>query len=55
MVANFVKVPGYANMYKSVCGTKVIDHDERGWKLYSAGVGRWVYYANREMAFLAAK
>jgi hypothetical protein len=47
----FNKVPQHTHLYKSSCGTKFIDMDSRGWKLYAPSLGKWTYFST----FAAAK
>lgn len=48
------KVAGHTYTLKSSCGSKFIDRDDRGWKLYTPVLGRWTYFATLEAAKTAA-
>jgi len=50
METTWIKNPGHSYSYKSSCGTKFIDRDSRGWKLYTQALGRWTYFSTLEAA-----
>jgi hypothetical protein len=50
----FNKVPQHTHLYRSTCGTKFIDLDWRGWKLYTPARGKWTYFSTLEAAKAAA-
>lgn len=50
----FNKVPQHTHLYKSSCGTKFIDMDSRGWKLYAPSLGKWTYFSTFSAAKAAA-
>ena len=54
MDATWIKNPGHSHSFKSSCGTKFIDRDSRGWKLFTAALGAWTYFSTLEAAKAAA-
>lgn len=50
----FVKVPQHTYLFKSACGTKFIDRDSYGWKLYTPKLAKWTYFDSFEAAVAAA-
>ena len=47
-------VPHHVHALRSTCGTKFIDRDSRGWKLYTPKLGAWTYFNTLEAAKKAA-
>ena len=50
----FAKVPQHSYLFRSACGTKFIDRDGRGWKLYTPALGKWTYFPTFKAAVAAA-
>lgn len=50
MNATWSKVPYHTHLHRSPCGTKFIDRDSRGWKLYTPALGQWTYFPTLEAA-----
>lgn len=54
MDATWIKIPQHTHSYRSACGTKFIDRDGRGWKLYTPALGAWTYFPTLQAAQTAA-
>jgi hypothetical protein len=54
MDSTWTKVAQHTHLYKSSCGTKFIDMDSRGWKLYTPSLGKWTYFSSLAAAKSAA-
>lgn len=54
MDTTWTKVPHHTYSYRSSCGTKFIDRDSRGWKLYTPASRGWTYHSTLEAAKAAA-
>jgi hypothetical protein len=50
----FAPVPQHTHLFLSACGTKFIDRDSRGWKLYTPALGKWTYFPTFTAAVGAA-
>mgnify|MGYP003348464357 CR=1 FL=1 len=50
----FTKVPQHTHLFRSACGTKFIDRDSRGWKLYTPALGKWTYFPTFQACLAAA-
>ena len=54
MDATWTKVPQHTHLFRSACGTRFIDRDSRGWKLFTPTLGRWTYFPTFEACAAAA-
>lgn len=50
----FNKVPQHSYLFRSACGTKFIDRDGQGWKLFTPALGKWTYFPTFKAAVAAA-
>ena len=50
----FAKVPQHTHLYRATCGTKFIDRDGRGWKLFTPVLGVWTYFPTLKACLAAA-